>query len=142
MASVENKMKNRMLMSLMLSLTIFSSVQSDMVTTSADAAVPKSSFSLLDLSSPNVENRFTPNSQEVLVGRSKDVSVPGVVVTIHPGTESFPGVNLKPEKGVWDLSQYGHFEARVVNTGAKTLKFGIRVDNANWMDSNCENYYI
>ena len=97
---------------------------------------------LLDLKAGG-KGRLSPSSPQVTVARSKNA--PGVVVTIQPGNEGYPGVSLPPEAGVWDLSKFGHVEARVVNTGEKPLALALRVDNAgDWQDSpyNTENVFL
>jgi len=54
----------------------------------------------------------------------------GVSVSIKPGPESYPSVILKPVSGgAWDLSLYGHVEAKVSNTGNKRVNVSVRVDN-------------
>lgn len=75
------------------------------------------------------------NSPEIKI--NADPAVPGIVVTIPPGKSSYPGVNIKPASGAaWDLSAFGHVDARVTNLGAGPLKIALRVDNAgNWQDN-------
>lgn len=106
----------------------------------ASAATPASGTGtahekpLIDLVSVGVEKQISPQSgseAQVSMARSKDPAAPGVVITIAPGKAGYPGVNIKPvgaEK--WDLSAYGHVEARIVNTGSKPLAINVRVDNA------------
>lgn len=77
--------------------------------------------------------KLLPSSQQVVVTTSTEP--PGLVVTIQPGTESYPGIALKPEGGIWDLSKYGHIEARVVNIGEKDSSIALRVDNATGADN-------
>ncbi len=61
---------------------------------------------------------------------------PGVLVTIQPGQEAYPGVMVKPGEGPWNLAAFGHVEARVVNTGTGPLSLALRVDNAGrWQDN-------
>lgn len=80
--------------------------------------------------------RLTPTSGQVTVARSQDPAAPGIVVTIQPGPEGYPGINLKPEGASWDLAAFGHVEARVVNTGTKPISIALRLDNAgNWQDN-------
>ena len=57
-----------------------------------------------------------PTSAQVTVTRSPDPATPGLVVTIQPGKEGYPGLTLKPPGGLWNLSAFGRVEARVVNT--------------------------
>lgn len=79
--------------------------------------------------------RLQPSSPQVSVSPSRDAGAPGVVVTIATGKENYPGVRLEPEGKPWDLSRWGHLEARVVNTGGKPLTLSLRVDNAgDWRD--------
>jgi beta-glucanase (GH16 family) len=55
----------------------------------------------------------------------------GVTVAIKPGLNEYPGITLKPASGSsWDLGLYGHVEAKITNTGDKTLNLNLRVDNA------------
>lgn len=80
--------------------------------------------------------RLTPKSEEVTVTRSADAAAPGFVVAIAPGKEDYPGISIKPEGDSWDLSKFGHVEARVINTGARPISVALRLDNAgNWDDS-------
>ena len=86
-----------------------------------------------------------PTSAQVTVTRSPDPATPGLVVTIQPGKEGYPGLTLKPPGGPWNLSAFGRVEARVVNTGTKSLTFCLRLDgDGNWQDNpwNAENLYL
>ncbi len=66
----------------------------------------------------------------------------GIEVTVKAGPQGYPGVALKPAGGaVWDLSLYGHAEAKITNTGAKKISLSLRVDNEGDSKSqswNCE----
>ena len=97
---------------------------------------------LFNQATANVESRFAPQSGsegQVEATRSQDPAAPGVVVTVKPGKAGFPGIWLSPEgpKGaVWDLSQYGHIDVRIANTGTKALSLTARVDNVgDWKTS-------
>jgi beta-glucanase (GH16 family) len=92
---------------------------------------------LLDVAAEGAEKRLTPSCEQVTVARSSDAAAPGLIVTIQPGKEGYPGVNLKPDgAATWDLSAFGHVEARLTNTGAQPLSFALRVDNAgDWRDN-------
>ncbi|MDQ2799679.1 MAG: hypothetical protein M3Y13_08570, partial [Armatimonadota bacterium] len=99
------------------------------------------------LLSVNVDagKRIAPTSHQVTVARSQDLAAPGLVVTILPGPEGYPGINIKPEGAVWNLMPYGHVEARVVNVGAKPLYLSLRVDNTgDWHDNpwNTESAFL
>jgi beta-glucanase (GH16 family) len=89
------------------------------------------------------ERLLTPSSAQVTISHSTEPV--GIVVTIQPGDEGYPGVSLKPEGETWDLSKYGHVEARVVNTGEKPGSISLRIDNnGNWEDNpwNTESVYL
>ena len=101
--------------------------------TPADGPMPTARKPLLDLSAPGVEQRLMPSygaDRQVNAVRSPAPAAPGVVVTIQPGKANYPGVEIKPEGNTpWDLSAFGHVEARLVNTGAAPLVLCLRVDN-------------
>ncbi|HWE02827.1 MAG TPA: glycoside hydrolase family 16 protein [Tepidisphaeraceae bacterium] len=89
--------------------------------------------SLLELTAgkPELAQRVAPSSALVTVDAKKNPAAAGLVVSIQPGKESFPGVAIKPENGpAWDLSTYGHVEVKVTNLGAGPLALTLRVDNA------------
>lgn len=89
--------------------------------------------------------RVAPTSAQVIVARSQDLAAPGLVVTIQPGPEGYPGISIKPEGAAWNLAAFGHVEARVVNLGAKPLSLSLRVDNAgDWHDNpwNTESVFL
>jgi len=102
----------------------------------APAAAPAPQ-ALADLAAEGAEKRFEPTSGQVGVTRSQDAAARGVQVTIQAGAESWPGVNLKPQgAAAWDLSAFGHVEARLVNTGEKNLGVSLRIDNeGDWKDN-------
>ncbi len=77
--------------------------------------------------------------------RSADTAAPGLVVKIAPGNAGYPGMEIKPPGPRWDLSQFGHIEARIVNTSQKALSVSLRVDeDGDWRDDpwNAESVYI
>ncbi|RYX82240.1 glycoside hydrolase family 16 protein [bacterium] len=86
---------------------------------------------LLDMSE-GVEKRVAPSSAQVSVKRAPT----GLEVAVAPGEEGYPGLSIKPEGGAWNLSKYGHVEARFTNTGTKEITLSLRVDNAgDWRDN-------
>lgn len=90
---------------------------------------PPAAEALLDWTDANVLTRVVPGQpDQVTLARAE--GAPGVVATCHPGKNAYPGLILKPEGPVWDLSRFGHVEARVVNLGAARLNLSLRVDNA------------
>src|SRR5512137_2630803 len=54
----------------------------------------------------------------------QDPAAPGLVFTTQAG-KGDKGIHLKPAGGAkaWDLSAFGHVDARVVNTGTKAARF-------------------
>ncbi len=86
---------------------------------------------LLDVRSPDAAQHLVPSSPQVSVSRSTDPAVPGLEISaLLGGKENYPGVSFKPTGGpVFDLSAYGHVEARVANTGTKVTTVCLRVDN-------------
>lgn len=89
---------------------------------SADAQRP-----LIDLAAAGAEAQFKPSSDQVSVAGAQ--GAPGVVVTIQPGKEGYPGISLSPQDGKWDLSDFGHIEARIANLGDKPISISLAVDN-------------
>jgi beta-glucanase (GH16 family) len=89
----------------------------------------ESAKTLLDMSQV-VQKRLVPTSDQVTAVRNQDPVARGLTVTIQPGKDDYPGLNIKPEGAAWNLSAFGHVEARVVNTGTKPLSVALRVDNA------------
>jgi len=67
------------------------------------------------------------------------------LMTVAPSDASWPTVVIKPEKGLWDLSPWGHIEVELQNPGAEPLMVGLRVDDdGDWKTSpwNSENVYL
>jgi beta-glucanase (GH16 family) len=87
------------------------------------------SFDLLELKD-NIIHRISASSSEVNFALSSDPVNPGVDVSIQPGKDAYPGVNIKPNGASWNLSDYGCVEATVLNTGSHPLHLSLRVDNA------------
>lgn len=50
------------------------------------------------------EKYITPSSAQVNVSRSTSASGPGIDITIQPGKEGYPGVNIKSEGAAWNLA--------------------------------------
>ena len=89
---------------------------------------PKALFNPADA---GADKFFTPTSEQVTVAKAD----PGVQVTIVPGKEGYPGLSLRLAEPA-DLSNYGHVEAKITNTGTKSLSISLRVDNAGrWQDN-------
>jgi len=99
---------------------------------------------LVDLSAAGSEARFSVdggNKAQVTVTKGPDNH--SVVVNITPGPAGFPGVSLKPESGSWDLSPFGHIQAKVTNLGTEKMSIGLRVDDSRgWENNDSEVFYL
>ena len=91
---------------------------------------------LVEITSGGAARIKPDNFNEATVALSQDPAAPGLNVTL-PASKRTPGVQLAPPEGAaaWDLSKYGHIQARVVNTGTDTMNIFLRVDNKSG-DSN------
>lgn len=96
------------------------------------AAAPRP---LIDVNKPEAAGRFAPGKQ-VSVQPAGGAGGAGVVIQFDGGPEGYPGAMLKPENGTWDLSPYGHVEAKLTNVGSAPIDINLRVDNAgHWQDN-------
>jgi len=87
-------------------------------------AAETSTKPLVDLSASDVHTQFKPESSQVTLLSGS----PGLVVKIAPGKAEYPGLDMRPATP-WDLSQFGHVEARIENTDTKTINVSMRLDN-------------
>jgi len=116
-------------------LTALAALLTPLLGRTQDAGTP-SVLPLVDFTAAGSESRLIPSAAEVTLKRSDDPAKPGAIVTVQPGTHSYPGLNLKPSgSSTWDLSKYGHVEARAANTGTKPFRLALRVDDANDTDA-------
>ena len=89
--------------------------------------------------------RIKPSSAQVSVALDANAPPAGIVVSIAPGEEGYPGIDINAPDGAWDFSPFGHLEARLKNTGTKPISISMRVDNkGEWKDSpwNTESIYL
>lgn len=90
---------------------------------------------LVDLSAAEALHSVTAGQPDQVTVSRID-GEPGVVVTCRPGANAYPGVVVKPQEPVWDLSAFGHVEARITNRGKAASGVSLRVDNAgDWTTS-------
>jgi beta-glucanase (GH16 family) len=83
-----------------------------------------------------LEKRVTAGG-DARVALSPDPALPGLQLSV-PVSDKGGSFSLKPAGGAdaWDLSAFGHVEARVVNTGAEAARLYLRVDNeGDWKKS-------
>jgi hypothetical protein len=99
---------------------------------------------LIDFAAPGAESRVKVGhgcDSQVSTKIAEAAGKKALAISIQPGPAGYPGVEIKPEHGSWDLSAYDHVEVRVVNTGENPALIALRVDNAgNWKSNpwNCE----
>lgn len=86
---------------------------------------------LVKLTGDVVDPTLAPSSSEVTLSKVDANGQPAIGVSIAPGANAFPGVKLTPpaSEGKWNLSNYGHVEAKITNTGSEVLVMNLRVDN-------------
>jgi beta-glucanase (GH16 family) len=86
---------------------------------------------LVDPKSPAAASQITPGDNDH--GQTTTtLGADGVTVNIAGGPAGYPGIRVKSETGSpWDLTPWGHVEAKITNLGADKLSMGMRVDNQN-----------
>jgi hypothetical protein len=92
-------------------------------------AVELSGGPLLDLSATGIEHRLVANDlSQVAVTRAVDGS--GVLVTITPGANRYPGVAISPDGGgMWRMTKADRITAVIANEGKYKVRICMRVDN-------------
>ena len=114
------------------------------VSAGAGRAAEPVAKTLLDVGAEGAARRLVASCAQVSAAAARE-GKRGVVVTIQPGPQAWPGARVEPKTGPWDLSAFGHVEATIVNTGAKPISVSLRVDNAgDWRKGpwNCESVYL
>ncbi len=83
---------------------------------------------LIDPNSPAAAKQVKPTDDgQTTATIGKD----GITLTIKGGAANYPGASILPESGAtWDLTPWGHVEAKITNLSSTNLYMGIRVDNA------------
>ena len=98
----------------------------------AEAPAPAEAKPPLDFFAAGGHLTVTPSDaakKQVTISRGENGAA-GLTVTIQPGKAGYPGIEIKPAGAEsWNLSAYGHVQARVVNTGATPMDLSLRVDN-------------
>ncbi|MBK1858127.1 family 16 glycosylhydrolase [Cerasicoccus arenae] len=75
------------------------------------------------------------NSSETENGASVSIE-DGALKVSFDKSSSYPGVNLRPAGGAWNLSEYGGVEMTFVNNGPEKYGIGLRLDNpGNWKNN-------
>ena len=95
---------------------------------------------LIDFASPDAGKQVTPTKGVPVSMITVDKTGIAMSFPIQPAPHS--GVHVTPATGkTWDLSAYGHIEAKVTNTGVKSLPFVMHVvDDTEdyWVETNTE----
>ena len=106
---------------------------------SAPAPMP-----LIDFSSPDAGKQVQP-AKGVPAGSTVTVDKAGIVANFTPrqkGDADHPGFHVFPAAGkFWDLSAYGHVEAKITNTGDRQLMAVMHVSDEGdgyWSESKLE----
>ena len=80
---------------------------------------------LVDVTAPNAIKQLRPNYGDPVYTVDKT----GITVSLPAARANYPGIQVIPATGdSWDLSAYGHIEAKITNTGDKLIKATMRVD--------------
>jgi len=92
---------------------------------------------LIDFDSPDAAKQVTPTKGVPASIITVDKTGISMGFPIQPAPHS--GVYVTPATGTaWDLSAYGHIEAKVINTGEKMLPFVMQVEDGHGGLDNCE----
>jgi len=78
---------------------------------------------LINLSSPDALKQIKPNFGEPVYAIDKNI----ITVSLPAGKGNYAGIQVYPPDGAatWDLTQYGHIEAKITNTGTTVVRFNI-----------------
>ena len=113
----------------------------------AAASVPKP-LSLIDFTSPDAAKQVQP-AKGVPAGSTITVGKTGIVVNFTPfqaGDADHPAFHVYPPTGkFWDLSLYGHVEAKITNTGTAGMNFLMKVADEGegfWQENKLEGMKI
>jgi beta-glucanase (GH16 family) len=107
------------------------------------AAVDPTVRPLIELSQAGIETQFS-TEVPAQVRIAKAANNAGIDVAITAGDAGYPGIAFKPA-APWDLSVYGHVEARITNTGSEKIGVSLRLDNdGDWKANpwNGENVWL
>ncbi len=118
---------------------------------SADAQAPApapAQLALIDFNSPDAGKQVVAG-KGVPAGSTIAVDKSGIVVNFtawQKGDADHPSFHITPPNGKsWDLSAYGHVEARITNTGDKGIKINVHVvptGEGFWTERNQEGVQI
>jgi len=99
-----------------------------------EAAIKPAPKALIDWASPNTSNQVQA-AKGVPAGSTVAVDKTGIAVAFAPfqhGDADHPGFHVYPATGTgtfWDLSAYGHVEARITNTGTAGFSIVMHVSD-------------
>jgi beta-glucanase (GH16 family) len=91
---------------------------------------------LLDLNHTNPIDQIRPAGNDIAV----KIDQGAIDVVVTPGTSAWPGITIMPPTSQgWDLSEHGHIQAQITNTGSQQITVCMRVDNPHDWDKGAWN---
>jgi beta-glucanase (GH16 family) len=110
---------------LLVAGSIASQSQAPAAATAAPAPPPKP---LIDVTAPDATKHIRQNyGDPVYTADAK-----GITVQLPAARANYPGIQIFPNpddpKAVWDLSKYGHIEAKITNTGKEVIRPSLSID--------------
>ena len=94
---------------------------------------------LVDLTSADAAKQMRADKGDPTIAVDKT----GIALTFPGSPADYPGVMITPATGkAWDLSPFGHIEAKVTNTGDKPMGINLRVDGESWKVTNTESVTV
>ena len=83
--------------------------------------------------------KVSGSNEQVSVKPTEGSTTGGVTVVIKPGNDGYPGISIAPVGAPFDLSTFGHVEAKLTNLSTTPLALNLRVDNAGDWKANLWN---
>lgn len=85
---------------------------------------------LIEPSLPGAASQLKPNA-DCTPQLATSFDGDALILEIAPGPSQWPGVFIFPAGGAasWDLSLWGHVEAKITNLGAEKVRLTMRIDN-------------
>ena len=108
-----------------LVIVLYSAVSAGLGLRADDAAAAIAPKPLLDVNSPDAIKQIKVNYGDPVY----TVDATGISVTLPAARANYPGIQIYPPSGdSWDLTPFGHVEAKITNTGTTLIRMTMRVD--------------
>jgi len=92
-----------------------------------DSAAGTAPKPMVDLTSPDAAKQIKPNYGDPVITVDKT----GISVSLPAARANYPGIQVIPPTGdSWDLSSYGHIEAKITNTGTSPIRITMAVNGS------------